>query len=137
MKKVIVLLRDKPAGLPARSNARSTAVRAEVGPIARVLRAQGARHVTAGTAFPFVIASVNAVQEAALKQNSAVKAVFPDSVIPAPTTGLSQADQLFPPTVPSSPNSSAATVWSICGTAASPEKRSGGAQCDQREEPVV
>ena len=122
MKKVIVLLRDKPAGLPARSNARSTAVRAEVGPIARVLRAQGARHVTAGTAFPFVIASVNAVQEAALKQNSAVKAVFPDSVIPAPTTGLSQADQLFPPTVPSSPSSSAATVWSICGTAASPEQ---------------
>ena len=82
MKKVIVLLRDKPAGLGARSTARAAKVRAEVGPLARTLRSRGAKHVASGKAFPFVVASVSSAQENALKQNSTVKAVFPDSVIP-------------------------------------------------------
>ncbi len=81
-KKVVVLLTDKPAGLGARSTTRSRIVKAEVGPLARTLRSHGATHVTSGTKLPFVVASVSSAQEQALKQNAAVKAVFPDAVIP-------------------------------------------------------
>ena len=120
MKKVIILLRDKPAGLAARSKARSELVKAEVAPLAQKLRLHGATHVASGRAFPFVVASVSSGQEAALKHNAAVKAVFPDAVIPAPTAGL-PGQQLFAPTVPSTPTSSSATGGSICGTATAPE----------------
>ncbi len=95
--KVIVLLRGKAAGLGARSIARSGVIRAEVRPLAQTLRSHGARNVSSGRALPFVIASVTAAQEAALKQNPAVKAVFPDSVIPAPAPQLSADTQLFSP----------------------------------------
>ncbi|HKD93277.1 MAG TPA: hypothetical protein VKB43_01040, partial [Gaiellaceae bacterium] len=118
-KKVIVLLRDKPAGLAARSTARSKLVKAEVAPLAQTLRSHGATHVAAGRAFPFVVASVSSAQEAALRQNPAVKAVLPDAVIPAPTAGISQAQQLLAPNLSSS---SAPVGGSICGTAASPEQ---------------
>ncbi len=102
-KKVVVLLRDKPAGLGARSTARSRLVRTEVGPLARTLRSHGAKHVASGNALPFVVASVSSAQEKALKQNAAVKAVFPDSLIPAPKSQIpSEAQQLFSPLTPTS-----------------------------------
>lgn len=121
MKKVIVLLRDKPAGLAARSKGRSKLVKAEVAPLAQKLRLHGATHVASGRAFPFVVASVSSAQEAALKQNSAVKDVFPDAVIPNPTPGISAQQELLAPSIPVKPDSTV-TTGSICGTAASPEQ---------------
>jgi len=122
MKKVIVLLRNKQAGLGARSTARSTSVKAEVGPLARTLRSHGATHVTSGHAFPFVVASVSSAQKTALERNSAVKAVFPDSVIPAPTAQLSDDPQLVLPSIPTTSSPTPTAGPSICGTATSPEQ---------------
>lgn len=112
LKKVIVLLRDKPAGLPARSAERARIVRAEERPLAQALRSQGARHVTSGTAIPFVIASVSSAQEKALKRDSAVRAVFPNVVIPAPTPEVPSGSQLFSPVTPST--SSSPLSGSLC-----------------------
>ena len=122
-KKVVVLLRDKPAGLGARSTARSRLVRTEVGPLTRTLRSHGAKHVASGSALPFVVASVSSAQEQALKQNAAVRAVFPDSLIPAPKSQIPAAAQLFSPFTPttSSPTPTFGP-GGICGTAGSPEK---------------
>lgn len=120
-KKVVVLLRDKPAGLAARSAARAKLVKTEVTPLAQALRSHGATHVTSGRAFPFLVASVSSAQEAALQHNSAVRAVFPDAVIPAPTAGVAPAQQLFAPNLSSS-SSSAPVGGNICGTASSPEQ---------------
>jgi hypothetical protein len=123
MKKVIVLLRDKPAGLAARSKTRSTLVKAEVAPLAQKLRLHGATHVASGRAVPFVVASVSSAQETALKQNSAVKAVFPDSVIPAPTPEIPSASQLFSPFTPSTSSPTPTAGPGICPSdPANPER---------------
>jgi Subtilase family len=121
-KKVIVLLRDKAAGLGARSTARSSVVRAEVRPLAQSLRAHGATHVSSGNAFPFVVASVSSAQEKALQQNSAVKAVFPDSVIPEPIAQLPSESQPITPSIPTTSSPTPTEGPSICGTANSPEQ---------------
>ena len=122
-KKVIVLLRDKPAGLAARSTARSKLVKAEVAPLAQKLRSHGATHVASGRALPFVVASVSSAQEAALKQNSAVKAVFPDSVIPAPTPETPTDSQLFSPFTPSTSSPTPTSGPGICpSNPANPER---------------
>jgi Subtilase family len=122
-KKVIVLLRDKAAGLGARSTARSRVVKAQVGPLARTLRSHGATHVASGRAVPFVVASVSSAQRAALERNSAVKAVFPDAVIPAPRPDVPTDSQLFSPFHPTHPHSSPTPTVGppICGSASSPE----------------
>ena len=123
MTKVIVLLRDKPAGLAARSTARSKLVKTEVRPLAKTLRLHGAQHVASGHAVPFVVASVSSAQEAALKQNSAVKAVLPDSVIPAPTPEIPSDSQLFSPLIPSSSSPTPTAGPGICPTnPANPER---------------
>ncbi|HYB54448.1 MAG TPA: S8 family serine peptidase, partial [Thermoanaerobaculia bacterium] len=122
MKKVIVLLRDKAAGLPAHSAKRADLVKAEVGPLAQTLRSHGATHVSSGSAFPFVVASVNSAQEKALQQNSAVKAVFPDSVIPAPTPEVPTEPQLLSPFRPTTSSPTPTAGPGICGTSTAPEK---------------
>lgn len=124
-KKVIVLLRDKAAGLGARSAARSRVIKAQVGPLARTLRTHGATHVTSGRGVPFVVASVSSAQRAALERNSSVRAVFPDVVIPAPKPDVPSDTQLFSPFHPGHSHSSSPTPTggpSICGTASSPEQ---------------
>jgi hypothetical protein len=121
--KVIVLFKDKAAGLGARSAARSRIVKAEVGPLAQRLRSHGAKHVTSGTALPIVVASVSSAQEAALKQSSAIRAVFPDSVIPAPTPEAPSDSQLFSPFTPSSSSPTPTAGPGICpSNPANPER---------------
>jgi len=119
-KKVIVFLRDKPAGLPARSTTRSRIVKSEVGPLARLLRSHGAKPLALGRTVPFVVASVSSAQKNALKQSSAVRAVVPVGVIRAPKAAVSPA-QMVAPFVPSG-NDSPTTPTSICGTATAPER---------------
>jgi len=123
-KKVIVLLRDKAAGLGARSAARSRVIKAQVGPLARTLRSHGATHVSSGRGVPFVVASVSSAQRAALERNSSVRAVFPDAVIPAPQPDVPSDSQLFAPFHPTHSHSSPTPTEgpSICGTASSPEQ---------------
>jgi hypothetical protein len=122
MKKVIVLLRNKPASLGAAT--RAAKLRAEVRPLAQTLRSHGAKNVASGTAVPYVVASVSSAQEAALKHSSNVKAVFPDSVIPMPTSPVQSQglQQLLSPLTSASPNTNPADPSTICGTAASPEQ---------------
>ncbi len=117
MKKVIVLLHDRSAGLAARSPARTRVVRAEVGPLAQALRSHGANHLTSGTTLPFVLASVSSAQKKALESNPTVQGVFPDAVIPAPTAETPAAAQLA---LPSTARSAAASAGP-CGTASKPE----------------
>jgi hypothetical protein len=118
MTKVIVLLRDRAAGLAAKSPARAGAVHTEVAPIARALRAHGARHVTTGTTLPFVVASVSSAQEKALESKPSVQAVFPDAVIPAPKSALTATDKLVAPLT----HGSSKRVSAPCGTASAPEQ---------------
>lgn len=106
MRKVIVLLHDRP----------DQGVRAEVRPVAQGLRSSGARHVISGTSLPFVVASVSTAQEAALKSNPAVQAVFPDTVIPAPTAPIPAGAQLVPAL-----GTRGAASAGPCGTAGKPE----------------
>jgi hypothetical protein len=108
-KTVVVLLKDKAAGLGARTTARANIVRSEVGPLADKLRSRGATHVTSGTKLPFVVASVTSAQEQALKQSAAVKAVFPNAVITESTPQTSSATQLASPLIPN-PSSSPTPV---------------------------
>jgi hypothetical protein len=117
MKKVIVLLRDRSAGLAAKSPARAKVVRAEVGPVAQALRSHGAKHLTSGTTLPFVLASVSSAQKVALESNPAVQAVFPDVVIPAPSPAIPAGAQLVSPLTGRSSAASAGP----CGTAGNPE----------------
>ena len=123
-KKVIVLLRDKAAGLGARSAARSRVIKSQVGPLAQTLRSHGATHVASGHAVPFLVASVSSAQRAALEQNSSVRAVFPDAVIPAPQPDVPSDSQLFSPFHPTHSQSSPTPPegGNICGTASSPEQ---------------
>ena len=122
MKKVIVLFRNKHTGLAARSAVRRDAVKAEVDPLAQSLRSHGAKHVSTGTVLPYVVASVSSAQEQALKQNSAVQGVFPDSVIPAPTPELQTNPQLLPSLLPNTASPPTPTFGpGLCGTAGSPE----------------
>ncbi|MGO9911459.1 MAG: S8 family peptidase [Acidimicrobiales bacterium] len=116
--RVIVMLRDRESGLGARSVARAHALRVEQVPLVQELRVAGAKSVIAGTALPFVIASVTAAQRAALAANPLVVAVAADSVIPYPTTEVPTGA-----TAPGSAGTERPTVDppSICGTAASPE----------------
>jgi hypothetical protein len=117
MTKVIVLLRDRSAGLAGQSTARARAVRAEVGPLARSLRSHGAKHLTSGTTLPFVVASVSSAQKQALQSNPAVQAVFPDEVIPAPRAEIpAEAESASPRAARSS-----APAAGPCGTARKPE----------------
>ena len=117
MKKVIVLMRDRSAGLGGRSAARARVVRAEVGPLAQALRAQGAKHLTAGKTLPFVLASVSSGQKAALESNPDVRAVLPDAVIRAPSAEIPAAAQAAAPLTTRSSTASAGP----CGTASKPE----------------
>jgi hypothetical protein len=115
LKNVIVLMRDRPAGLGARSADRARVVRAEVGPLARALRSQGAKHLTAGKTLPFVLASVSSAQKAALEANPDVRAVLPDAVIQAPRAAI--------PTEAAAPLTAGRSTASSgpCGTASNPE----------------
>lgn len=113
-KQVIVLLRDKAAGLGARSSARSHIVKAEVGPLAQTLRTHGAQHVVAGSALPFVVASVTSAQEKALKQNSNVRGVFPNVTIPAPTAESPAAQLLAAPPAPATSTPTPTAGPGIC-----------------------
>ena len=115
LKNVIVLMRDRPAGLPARSSARARVVRDEVRPLAEALRSQGAKHLTAGKTLPFVLASVSSAQKAALEANPDVRAVLPDAVIRLPSAPI-PAEAVAPL---SAGKSTAAS--GPCGTASSPE----------------
>ncbi|HEX3453320.1 MAG TPA: S8 family serine peptidase, partial [Gaiellaceae bacterium] len=115
LKNVIVLMRDRPAGLPARSSARARVVRAEVAPLAQALRTQGAKHLTAGKTLPFVLASVSSAQKAALESNPDVQAVLPDAVIRAPSAAI-PAEAAAP--VAARGSKAAAGP---CGTASNPE----------------
>ena len=123
-KKVIVLLRDKAAGLGARSAARSRLIKSQVGPLAQTLRSHGATRVASGHAVPFLVASVSSAQRAALEQNSSVRAVFPDAVIPAPQPDVPSDSQLFSLFHPTHSHSSPTPTegGNICGTASSPEQ---------------
>jgi hypothetical protein len=120
MQKVIVLLKSKPAS----TSGRSAKLKAEVSSLASTLRTRGATHLTSGSAVPYVIASVSSAQEAALKQNSNVKAVLPDAIIPMPTSpAQSQGlQQLLSPFATLKPASNPADPSTICGTAANPEQ---------------
>jgi Subtilase family len=117
MKKVIVLMRDRPAELGGRSAARARVVRAEVGPVAQALRSQGAKHLTAGKTLPFVLASVSSAQRAALESNPDVQAVLPDAVIRAPSAAIPAAAEAAAPLTGRSSTASAGP----CGTASKPE----------------
>ena len=117
MKKVIVLLRDRSAGLAAQSPARARVVRAEVEPLAQSLRSHGAKHLTSGKTLPFVVASVSSAQKKALESNPAVRAVFPDVVIPAPTVEVPAAARLASP----SAARRSAPGTGPCGSARKPE----------------
>ena len=117
MKKVIVLLRDRSAGLPGQSPARARAVRAEVGPLAESLRSRGAKHLTSGRTLPFVVASVSSAQKTALESNPAVQAVLPDVVIPAPRAAIPAGAQLVSPLT----TRRSAPAAGPCGTAGKPE----------------
>jgi Subtilase family len=108
--KVIVFLRNGSAGHPGK-------VRAEVAPLARALRAHGAKHVSAGTALPFVAAAVSPAQTKALSANPAVQAVLPDVAIPAPTSEINLADT---PAAP--PTGSSSKAAGPCGNATAPEQ---------------
>ena len=116
--KVIVLLRDHPAGLGARSAARALAVTKEQAPLAAALRAAGATDVVSGRSIPYLVASVTAPQRAAISRDPLVAAVEPDSVIPNPSASA--------PAVPAVPATnptarSPRNVSAICGTSADPE----------------
>ena len=111
---------EQHAGLAAQSTARIKAIKAEVGPLAKSLRTHGAKNMTAGTVLPFVVASVSSAQKTALEKNSAVQAVFPDEVIPAPTAGIPSEPQVFAPLIPSS-SPTPTEGPGICGTATNPE----------------
>jgi hypothetical protein len=117
MTKVIVLLRDRSAGLAAQSPARAEVVRAEVRPLARALRSHGARHLISGTTLPIVVASVSSAQRDALEANPVVQAVFPDAVIPAPRAQIAAGAQ---PASPLAARSSTASA--PCGSAGKPEQ---------------
>ncbi len=110
LQKVVVLLRDRSAGQAAK-------VHAEVAPIARSLRAHGAKRVRTGTTLPYVTASVTSAQADALKANSAVEAVLPDVKIPTPKP-LSATNQLA--AALTAGRKAAGTP--PCGTANSPEQ---------------
>src|SRR5271154_5717881 len=99
---VIVFLRDQHGSLPAGQA------------LGRTLQAHGAQRVTVGTALPFVLASVTSAQEAALKANPGVQAVFADVSIPAPKLAI-PAEPRFAATA------HAAASQAPCGTANAPE----------------
>jgi hypothetical protein len=117
MKKVIVFLRDRSAGMAARAPARARVVRAEVRPLAEALRSHGARHLVSGRTLPFLVASVSSAQEEALRSDPGVQGVFPDVVIPAPSTTIpTGADLVSPATARRS-----APATGPCGTPSNPE----------------
>lgn len=114
LQKVIVFLRSRSAGHASR-------VRAEVAPVAKALRARGAKHVSAGTALPFVTASVSSAQKQALEANPAVQAVLSDVAIPAPRPAVNSRDVLS--ASPAAPLRAAASkATGPCGTATAPEQ---------------
>jgi hypothetical protein len=116
LRNVIVFLRSGSAGHTGN-------VSAEVAPLANALRMHGAKHVRAGTALPFVTASVSTAQKQALKANSAVQAVLPDVAIPVPTSEISAQDSLIaPPAARSTTGAAKASVKAPCGTATTPEQ---------------
>jgi hypothetical protein len=116
LQKVIVFLRNRSAGHTGK-------VRAEVAPLANALRAHGAKHVSAGTALPFVTASVSSGQKQALEANSAVQAVLPDVAISAPTSEISAQDSLIASRIaPLKTGAGKASASASCGTAAAPEQ---------------
>jgi hypothetical protein len=117
LKKVIVLMRDHPAGLSGRSAVRARVVRAEVGPLAQALRSQGAKHLTTGKTLPFVLASVSSAQKAALEANPDVRAVVPDAVIHLPSTVIPDTAENITPLNAHNSKASAGP----CGTASNPE----------------
>ncbi len=119
--RVIVLLRDKPAGLAPRSVGRMRTLNAEQGPLAALLRSRGARNVRAGRSIPFIIASVSAAQRRALASNPLVAAVVPDSLIPAPTPEYLQGPRSSAHKGRIRPHLASAAASSICGPAANPE----------------
>ncbi|HTW13196.1 MAG TPA: hypothetical protein VME01_10660, partial [Solirubrobacteraceae bacterium] len=119
---VILMLRDKPAGLRARSEARTLSLRAEQNPLVALLRSHGARDIKVGHSLPFVIARVSAAQRRALAKNSLVAAIMTNTKIPNPT--IPAAPTLAPtPKQGVKSHISPATISdpSICGTATNPE----------------
>jgi hypothetical protein len=118
MQKVIILLRSKSAGLSAGTKARSAVVRATERPVTAALRSHGAKGIVGGTTLPFVAASVSSAQEKALGASPAVKAVLPDSVIPASTSSASPDANPF---LSTPGTASPTTISAPCGTAAAPE----------------
>jgi hypothetical protein len=129
MQRVVVLLRKTSVTTSPRSAARLSAVRTQLTPFVQALRSAGATHITAGKAIPYFSASVTAAQEAALVANPAVKAVFPNERIHlGPPLSTKQLDAMQAPAVSRASRIAAhATLhatgkFSICGTAAHPEK---------------
>jgi len=130
MQRVVVLLRDTNASTSPRSAAHLNAIRTQLTPFIQKLHSAGATHITTGKAIPYFAASVSAAQQAALAANPAVKAVFPDEKIHlAPPLSTKHLDAMQAPAVShaasritASAKIHAAGPFSICGTAANPEK---------------
>jgi len=112
--KVVVILRDQNAGLPARSASRRQAVQSEQSPVISQMRSAGASGIATTSLPNAVIATVAPQEAAALASNSAVEQVVPDATIPGPSPLVTSSTYQ-----PSNVSTLAATP--SCGTAADPQ----------------
>jgi hypothetical protein len=119
---MIIMLRDQNSSLPARSAARSAAVRIEQAPIVKSLRASGATHISSLSLLNAVIAKMSPAEARLLAANPAVSQVLRNSVIPGPAPsskavlsvpGAKASHSITPHTVTVIPPS--------CGTPANPQ----------------
>ena len=115
LKNVIVLMRDRPAGLRHAPRLEPESCGTRSRPLAEALRTQGAKHLTAGKTLPFVLASVSSAQKAALEANPDVRAVLPDAVIRLPSAPI-PAEAAAPLSAGNRPRPPGP-----CGTASNPE----------------
>jgi hypothetical protein len=120
--KVIVFLKDETGGAMPRTAALTNALRTEEAPIVSALTSSGATGVKAMTSLPIVVASVSKAQQAALSRNPLVKAVIPDSLLPALKPEVTPAAAAAALAAASTParNGTKAVLPALCGTSTNP-----------------
>ncbi|HLX33087.1 MAG TPA: S8 family serine peptidase [Gaiellaceae bacterium] len=121
---VVILLKDHGAGLSAHSAARTTARRAQESRLVQQLLSSGASHIVTGKAIPFVTATISQAQEAVLKANPSVQAVFPNAQIQAslPYATAGTASFAVPRLAKKAPKLASPPSAGPCGTSESPEQ---------------
>jgi len=119
--RVIILLRDRAAGLAPHSARRIRSLLGEQAPVSALLRSHGATKLRLGRSLPFIVATVSASQRKALASNPLVQLVVPDTTIPVPTSEIPAPLRVTRPRSARLRPRTAAASPSICGTPTSPE----------------